>query len=112
MLSRSGKTLLDHLKKQRKECGEIFYTRIAQYCEKDKLKANMQSLKANPPKKIAGINLKKISDKDGVKFFLEDGSWMLMRISDTEPVGRIYVNSSSDAQANKILKAGSRLLFT
>ncbi|HLR76955.1 MAG TPA: hypothetical protein VK106_04795, partial [Balneolaceae bacterium] len=53
---------------------------------------------------IAG---KKVSDwqfTDGVKHMLEDGSWLLIRPSGTEPVLRIYAEAESKKQAEALVK--------
>ena len=41
------------------------------------------------PSHIGGRKIENINRIDGVKFLFEDGSWMLMRPSGTEPIGRI-----------------------
>ncbi len=33
--------------------------------------------------------------KDGFKFVLEDGNWVLMRASGTEPVVRVYIEATA-----------------
>ena len=53
----------------------------------------------------------RIDKKDGVKFYLSSGAWMLMRLSDTEPKGRIYVGGPSKDIVQRTLNAGKRLLF-
>lgn len=40
---------------------------------------------------------------DGIKYILEDKSWILCRPSGTEPIFRIYVESTSHQKANRIL---------
>ena len=43
---------------------------------------------------------------DGVKFIAEDGSWLMLRGSGTEPILRIYAEARSDEDAQKLLKTG------
>jgi phosphomannomutase len=49
----------------------------------------------NPPADVAGIKVKEISRKDGIKLYLEDGSWVLLRPSGTEPLMRVYMETNS-----------------
>jgi phosphomannomutase len=49
----------------------------------------------NPPSDIAGIKVKEIDRKDGIKLYLEDGSWVLLRPSGTEPLMRVYMETNS-----------------
>jgi phosphoglucomutase len=43
---------------------------------------------------------------DGLKLLFEDGSWVLMRPSGTEPVVRFYAESTSEADLTKLLEYG------
>ena len=47
---------------------------------------------------------------DGFKFFLADGSWLLIRTSGTEPLVRIYTEASSPELRDALLVAGERLV--
>lgn len=44
---------------------------------------------------IGGINIQEKVTIDGVKFLLEEGSWLLARPSGTEPLIRVYIESDS-----------------
>ena len=63
----------------------------------------------NPPAKLLRSPLKRVDTYDGVKFTSEDGSWLMLRGSGTEPILRIYAESSSDANVQKLLKAGVKI---
>ena len=47
---------------------------------------------------------------DGYKYFLDDGSWLMIRVSGTEAVTRIYVESSSSQRLDYLHKLGEKLL--
>lgn len=58
---------------------------------------------------IAGIKVKEASRKDGVKLYLEDGSWVLLRPSGTEPLIRVYIETDSaekEAQIAQFMQQG------
>lgn len=61
------------------------------------------------PREIAGLPVISINDIDGRKFTLADGSWLLIRFSGTEPLLRIYTETTSQDQVNEILTAGRDL---
>lgn len=46
-------------------------------------------------KTVAGLNLKKTDNKDGIKLYFGENSWVLVRPSGTEPLLRIYFESDS-----------------
>jgi phosphomannomutase len=47
---------------------------------------------------------------DGFKFFLADGSWLLIRASGTEPLVRVYTEATSPEAREAMLVAGERLV--
>jgi len=90
----------------------VEYMRIDRVFDRKKLKANLESLIKNPPARIAGSPLLRTDTKDGIKFYLASGCWMLMRVSDTEPKGRIYVGGRDLDSVKKTLRTGEKLLFS
>src|ERR1700761_1973065 len=54
-----------------------------------------------------GQKVAKENRLDGLKLIFEDGSWVLMRPSGTEPVVRIYTEAASEAAAEKLAKDAS-----
>jgi phosphomannomutase len=50
----------------------------------------LDTLEKNEPNEIAGVAVQRVRSDDGFKFYLADGSWVLLRASGTEPLIRIY----------------------
>jgi len=48
------------------------------------------------------VKVQKVSTIDGVKLYLEDGSWLLMRPSGTEPVVRVYLEARSKKRLKEL----------
>jgi len=61
------------------------------------------------PAKIGGVRVAQVGNTDGVKYYLEDDSWLLIRPSGTEPLLRIYAEGRSWDQVKTLLAEG-RLL--
>src|SRR5438105_13691813 len=56
----------------------------------------MRTLREVAPEKLAGHAVARIvhlDTRDGTKFFLDDGSWLLLRLSGTEPLVRVYAET-------------------
>jgi phosphoglucomutase len=51
-----------------------------------------------------------LDTKDGTKFFLDDGSWLLLRLSGTEPLVRVYAETRSQAELAPLLDAGEKMV--
>jgi len=71
----------------------------------------IERLKSNPPLKIAGDSVWRINDMDGFKFILKDGSWLGLRPSGTEPLVRIYAESSNASKLHKMLDIGKKIIL-
>ena len=95
--------------KLEKEYGPHRYARIDTTFPLEKRAALMEFCKANPPTKLLRSPLAEVKSFDGVKFISEDGSWLMLRGSGTEPILRIYAETSSDTGAAKLLKEGVAL---
>ena len=50
-----------------------------------------------------------IGTEDGYKFYAQDGSWLLVRFSGTEPLLRIYTETTSPERVQRLLEQGRAL---
>ena len=64
--------------------------------------AIIKSLKNDNPKEVAERPVVNIDRLDGTKFEFEDGSWLLLRASGTEPVVRVMVEAADEDQARTL----------
>jgi phosphoglucomutase len=53
----------------------------------------------------------KIDRTDGLKMIRQDGSWVLMRPSGTEPVVRVYCEAASPAERDRLAKAAQAFVM-
>jgi phosphomannomutase len=73
----------------------------------------METLDREKPTNLAGRAVAKIvqlDTKDGTKFFLDDGSWLLLRLSGTEPLVRVYAETRSQDELAPLLDAGEKMV--
>ena len=63
----------------------------------------------NPPASLAGSRLLEVKTFDGVKYVADDGSWLMLRGSGTEPILRIYAESNSEKKAKALISLGVKL---
>ncbi len=61
------------------------------------------------PSAIEGVSLERVDTTDGVKYYLTDGSWLLIRPSGTEPVLRVYVEAPQAERVRALLRFGEAL---
>jgi phosphomannomutase len=97
--------------------GPSFYRRIDVHVERalyDGVKARLLvDLAATPPTTLAGeavVRTQALNTNDGFKWFLADGSWLLVRASGTEPLVRVYTEATSAALRDELVLTGERLV--
>lgn len=63
------------------------------------------SISQDPPDSVAGLKVTDIKGKKCLKLHLEDGSWVLIRPSGSQPLMRLYVETDSPEKETKLIKA-------
>jgi alpha-D-glucose phosphate-specific phosphoglucomutase len=109
MLATERRPLVKMLGELEKEYGFHRYARIDSHFPLEKRAALMDYCKNNAPSKLLKSPLAEVKSYDGVKFVAQDGTWLMLRGSGTEPILRIYAEAKSDAEAQKLLKEGVKL---
>jgi phosphomannomutase len=90
--------------------GEIHQDKVSVDCPDDRKQSVLDDLEAQLPDEVAGERVEKLNDTDGFKILLEDGSWLLVRPSGTEPKMRVYAEAASEERVEKLLDAGRELV--
>jgi phosphomannomutase len=110
MLGAWQKPIRELVAEIRAKYGPFNYGRIDQYGAPEILNRNMELLRKSPPGKVGHFQVESVSLIDGIKFYFTNQSWMLLRVSQTEPLGRIYVGSDCDEKVQALLREGKTLL--
>jgi phosphomannomutase len=97
--------------------GPSFYRRIDVHVERAEYpevkRRLLVDLAAEAPTQLAGEPVDHtvaLDTGDGYKFFLADGSWLLIRTSGTEPLVRVYTEATSAEAREALLVAGEALV--
>lgn len=109
MLAYRKKSIGDIIGEMEREYGRFYYSRIDMEYPDDKKRKLMKFLKETPPGKILEKPVIETKADDGYKFILKDSSWLIMRLSGTEPILRIYAEAPSKALADKYLEVGKAI---
>jgi alpha-D-glucose phosphate-specific phosphoglucomutase len=105
---RTGKKPTELLKMLFAKVGEHFYDRIDTPFNGDRKDRENAILKANP-QTIGGLKVTELITVDGFQFKLEDGGWMLIRFSGTEPIMRVYCETTHKDKVQAILQDGLKV---
>jgi phosphomannomutase len=88
--------------------GEHFYDRIDTPFSGDRKMREQKILDAKP-ETIGGLKVTELVTIDGFQFKLEDGGWLLIRFSGTEPIMRVYCETTHEDKVQAILDDGLRI---
>ena len=105
----SGKKPTELLKMLFDKLGnEYFYDRVDTPFEGER-KAREQLIFSTNAKTIGGLKVTELVTVDGFQFKLEDGGWMLIRFSGTEPIMRVYCETTHKDKVKAILDDGLKI---
>ena len=105
MVASRGKSLKNQLKELFSRVGPVYNRRLNVRLDP----ANEGQLKAKLASEIQEFHGRRVAEqnrKDGLKLLFDDGSWVLMRPSGTEPVVRFYAESSTIEDLETLLEYG------
>lgn len=88
--------------------GAHYYDRIDSLFSGDR-RAREQMILDAKPKTIGGLKVTGLVTIDGFKFDLEDGGWLLIRFSGTEPKMRVYTETTHKDKVQAILQDGLKI---
>jgi phosphomannomutase len=88
--------------------GAHYYDRVDTKFTGDRSAREQRIVDANPVT-IGGLKVVGLDTTDGFKFNLEDGGWMLIRFSGTEPIIRVYTETTHQDKVQAILDDGLRI---
>lgn len=88
--------------------GPHYYDRIDRSFTGDPNERRQRILNATP-KTIGGFEVTGLDTTDGFKFNLGDAGWLLIRFSGTEPIMRVYTETTQKERVPEILEDGLRI---
>lgn len=109
MVARSGKKISEMIEDMHREFGH-FYSKRVDLKLTPQLKESVMEKLANPPESIDGMKVRDVNTTDGVKLIFNEQTWMLFRMSGTEPVARVYVEACSPKDLKHVLDAGKKFV--
>lgn len=88
--------------------GAHYYHRVDTKFTGDRQQRKNRILEANP-ETLGGLKVVNLVTLDGYKFNLEDGGWLLIRFSGTEPILRVYTETTHPDRVEDIIADGLRV---
>jgi phosphomannomutase len=93
----------------REKLGDWHYLRVDVRYPMSERQAIADRVAAAKPSALDGSPVVSIGTLDGYKYYAEDGSWLLIRFSGTEPLLRIYTETTSPQRVQRLLAQGREI---
>lgn len=108
---KSGKSLDDLIKEVYDIVGEFKFERSDMHLKEAVKLAIVANCEKNNYSAFGPYKVEHVETIDGWKYFFDNGDWLMIRASGTEPVLRNYAESETTEKAFAILKAAEKTLL-
>jgi phosphoglucomutase len=109
MVAATGKKLNELVEEAYQEFG-YFYSKRADLKLTPQLKEALARNLANPPAELEGLKVREVNKTDGVKLIFDDSTWLLFRLSGTEPVARLYAEACTPKDLKHLIDIGKKFV--
>ena len=110
-MAKSGKTLNDLINEVYEIVGPFSFERNDLHIKEELKQSILKNCLASKYTAFGDYKIVRTEDLDGFKYFFENGDWLMIRASGTEPVLRTYAESNSREAAFAILNAAKETLL-
>jgi phosphomannomutase len=111
-MAKSGKSIDDLIQEVYDIVGAFSFERADLHISEELKQQVIANCKEGKYKAFGNYKVVRVDDIDGWKYFFENGDWLMIRASGTEPVLRSYAESETKAKALAILKAFENTLHS
>ena len=111
MLAARGASLNEQIRQLFKKLGREFWPIRENLHLSDEQKANAVKKVAVDAWTLLGRKVVSVDRTDGAKFVFDDGSWMLLRLSGTEPLLRLYVEAESPKASARLAREATEWIL-
>ncbi len=109
-VARRGMSVKQQIEALFKKVGARYSARINLSLAPDVQKRLVGKLKRDW-EKFDSHRVARVDRTDGLKMICEDGSWVLMRLSGTEPVVRVYCEAPSQGELDRLVNSAKAFVF-
>lgn len=104
LMTRTNKTLKQLCEEVYQVVGTFYYDRLDLHIENSLKEKIIQNAQNDYYKQFGTYTFNKIEKIDGVKYHLDNGGWIMLRASGTEPLLRVYAEGNSKEETADILE--------
>jgi phosphoglucomutase len=112
MVASRGASLGEMLEELFRKDGALYSDRIGIKLTTEVKDRLQKRLSSDPPNSIGGRRIADVNRMDGVKYIFDDGSWILLRMSGTEPLVRCYAETNTKKDLEVLIETGSKFVLS
>jgi phosphomannomutase len=86
--------------------GTFYYARHDLKIDDSHKKAVVEACKNHEFKKFGNLLVDHVETLDGFKYFINENEWLMLRASGTEPLLRVYAETTSEERLSLFLEEG------
>jgi phosphomannomutase len=109
LMVKTGKTPSQLIEYLFSKVGPHYYNRRDFHFPESERQSILNQTLESKPDIIDGSRVVRFDRTDGFRYTLQDGSWLLIRFSGTEPLLRIYAETNSPERIDRILDVGQKI---
>ncbi|MFC2035501.1 phosphoglucomutase/phosphomannomutase family protein [Chloroflexota bacterium] len=109
LIVKTGKKPSDLIDYLYSKVGPHHFNRVDVVFPEEERQAIIKRIRHNHPEYIDGFKVVTFDTTDGFRFILADTTWLIIRFSGTEPLLRIYAESSTSERVEKLLRLGKEI---
>lgn len=102
-MAKTGKSLNELIQEVYKIVGPFSFDRDDLHIEESAKQGIIKFCEEEGLKEVGSRKVVKAENLDGFKYYLDDGSWLMIRPSGTEPVLRVYVQAPTPKAVRQVL---------
>ncbi len=110
-MAKSGKSLQELIKDVYAIVGPFCFERSDLHLEESLKNEIVENCKNNIYTNFGGYKVQRVETIDGFKYFFDNGEWIMIRASGTEPVLRVYAESNTAKNTQLLLQAAEQTLL-
>jgi phosphoglucomutase len=111
MLAARGASIGEQIRQLFKKVGRSFAPVRENLHLTDEQKAAAVQKSKTDASTLLGRKVKSVDRTDGAKFAFEDGSWILLRLSGTEPLLRLYVEAENPEASARLVREATEWIL-
>ena len=112
MVASRGASLGEMLEELFRKDGALYSERVGVKLTPEVKDRLQKRLSSDQPDSIGGRRVAEVNRTDGVKYIFDDGTWILLRMSGTEPLVRCYAETNTKKDLEVLLETGSKFVLS